>query len=240
MRAESCFPHFSRLGHPCPRAGRSARNFWTACVVATVPLRRAVRHQLVTPPSAGAAAAALDDDLMLCPCEGQPINPTTSPDRKNGAIGDGGPVLRRVVCCGNGDSEDRAMAVHATGLVRRRKSLDAQGSDLVLCDLCQSIPTGTGKTEEHPAPEQSIENDVMTPLKQVSVVVEHRRKDFAEMIAHHLATLALIYISFQGDEMRVGCAIMEGSTSRLIDSTTIGPLPPAAAAAAAAAAVAAF
>eukprot|EP00975_Prorocentrum_lima_P048592 10166253-Prorocentrum_lima.AAC.1 len=46
MRAESCFPHFSRLGHPCPRAGRSARNFWTACVVATVPLRRAVRHQL--------------------------------------------------------------------------------------------------------------------------------------------------------------------------------------------------
>eukprot|EP00968_Pinguiococcus_pyrenoidosus_P013635 scaffold1237_cov243-Pinguiococcus_pyrenoidosus.AAC.19 len=42
----------------------------------------------------------------------------------------------------------------------------------------------------------------------VSVMLEHRRKDFFEMVLHHVVTLLLIYLSFAYDEMRIGAVIM--------------------------------
>mmetsp|Transcript_13009 Transcript_13009/g.38845 ORF Transcript_13009/g.38845 Transcript_13009/m.38845 type:complete len:339 (-) Transcript_13009:245-1261(-) len=42
----------------------------------------------------------------------------------------------------------------------------------------------------------------------VSVLLEHKRKDFVEMIFHHVVTLVLILISYNYNEMRIGAAIM--------------------------------
>lgn len=42
----------------------------------------------------------------------------------------------------------------------------------------------------------------------VSVLLEHRRKDFVEMIVHHITTIALIGLSFSVGYIRVGAIIM--------------------------------
>jgi len=42
----------------------------------------------------------------------------------------------------------------------------------------------------------------------VSVLLEHKRKDFVEMIVHHFVTVLLILVSFVTGNYRAGCSLM--------------------------------